>query len=142
MVSVSPDSPQVAVLDDDVELRAALGSLLRSSGLVVREYGSVEDYLGSSRGDPDCLIVDVSMPGRSGPELVRQLRSEGRSVPAIFISASELPCATAWGSAGVPFFRKPFGDELLLSAVRSALGSANTEARSNRVSDVPKRSEV
>ncbi|MDB4972294.1 MAG: modulated sigma54 specific transcriptional regulator, Fis family [Myxococcaceae bacterium] len=116
----------VAVVDDDAALCLALRSLLRSDGHDVEVYGSAEDYLDSSRHDPDCLIVDVSMPGRSGPELVNELRGAGREVPAIFISAHEMPGdpAAFRDATHSAFLRKPFADDELLATVRAALVEA------------------
>jgi FixJ family two-component response regulator len=89
-------------------------------------FASVEAFLHVSQPqDTDCLIVDVRMPGMNGLELQRQLTAANCPIPLIFITAhgDEEACAQALRMGAVAFLDKPFSDEVLLSAVESALQS-------------------
>ncbi|MBW6401312.1 response regulator [Roseomonas sp. HJA6] len=80
--------PLVAVIDDDEAVQGALSSLLRSLGYAVRCYGSAREFLGDdAQPQPACLILDVQMPGMTGPELQAVLVESGRSIPIIFLTA-------------------------------------------------------
>ena len=80
--------PLVAVVDDDEAVRGSLSSLLRSLGYGVRCYASAEAFLrAEDAGSPRCLILDVQMPGMTGPELQASLAGSGRSIPIIFMTA-------------------------------------------------------
>src|SRR5690242_15860371 len=101
----------VAVVDDDVAVRVAIGSLLQSFGFAVESFASAEDLLGSPRlDDMACMIVDVRMPGMGGLDLQRQLDEDHHRVPAIFISAHDDAAARrqAEESKALAFLRKPF----------------------------------
>ena len=79
----------LTLIDDDQSVRESLPELLRESGYEVDTFASAEAFLAS--GDPGrakCLIVDVVMPGMSGPELQRELKRRGQSMPVIFITAN------------------------------------------------------
>src|SRR5271170_431054 len=78
----------VSVVDDDVSVRESLPDLLRSFGFEVAPFASAEDFLASdSLGATSCLILDISMPGMSGPELQDEVRRRGRDIPIVFITA-------------------------------------------------------
>jgi len=118
--------PLVAVIDDDNSVRESSESLIRSAGFAVRVFDSAEQFLGS----PDlqkaaCLVLDVWMPGMSGPELRRNLLSEGYDVPVIFITAAadEEARARELANGAVAYLTKPFDEEELLSAIERALKS-------------------
>src|SRR5258708_3118027 len=83
-----PDSsPTVLVIDDDADLRASIGRLLRSLGLDVQLFGSISDFLKSGPPDgPSCLVLDVRLPGRSGIDFQRELAAANREFPIIFIT--------------------------------------------------------
>lgn len=124
---MTPDSnPSVIVVDDDDAVREAMESLLRSSGWRVTGFASAEDFLRSAspRG-VGCLILDINLPGMSGLELQRHLvRGEWQSVPVIFITAhsdrdGRMRQQAMQGGARA-FLSKPFLDDVLLDAVRSA----------------------
>jgi FixJ family two-component response regulator len=117
--------PLVAVVDDNAALREAVESLLRSLGFAARGFESAEAFLGAGAGAcTDCLILDVRLPGMSGPALHRRLRAAGDRVPVIFISAREAggeTAARALQEGAIAFLRKPFPDADLLDALRRAL---------------------
>jgi FixJ family two-component response regulator len=114
----------VAVVEDDLGLREALRRRLAAAGFEARAYASAEDFLeSSSPRDLDCLVLDVRLPGSSGPELQRHLVRTGQSRPVIFITAYDTPAARREaGELGpVAFLAKPFEGRLLIRAVVEAL---------------------
>ncbi len=116
----------VAVIEDDDSYRAAVQRLLSSAGLSVVSFDSAEAFLNSGRQhDTRCLITDIRMPGMSGLELQSKLKSDGCSIPTIFITAhgDEKLRLQAMRGGAVKFLVKPFDGETLLDAVRVALDS-------------------
>src|SRR4029450_6762129 len=80
--------PLVSVVDDDESVRESLPDLLREFGFSVKAFSSAEEFLASdSVGKTRALILDVAMPGMSGPELQRELARRGQSIPTVFITA-------------------------------------------------------
>ena len=119
------DRPLVSVVDDDYSVREALPDLLREFGVAVEAFASAEAFLafGNIIGTR-CLILDVAMPGMSGPELQEELTRRGHAVPIVFITAQQddglRPRVLAAGAVACLF--KPFTDTDLLDAVHSAVG--------------------
>src|SRR5260370_40435843 len=126
-----PDSsPTVLVIDDDVDLRASVGRLLRSLGLDVQLFGSISDFLKSAPPDgPSCLVLDVRLPGRSGLEFQRELTAANRELPIIFITGNgDIPMSVQAVKGGaIEFLTKPFRDQDLIDAIQ--LGLARDRAR-------------
>src|SRR5262249_12460193 len=86
---------------------------------------TAEEFLRApARPAPDCLILDVHLPGLSGPELYERLRAEGRCIPVVFITAygDELTGEQALGAGAIAFLQKPFEEQALLDQVDRALG--------------------
>jgi FixJ family two-component response regulator len=119
---VSPRT--IYVIDDDASVRKALKRLIRSTGMSAHTFASAEDFLASQRSLPDCLVLDLRMPGMSGLELQQQLAAEHRSVPIVFISAhdDEQTRHTALAAGAAAFLHKPFDDHALLDAIDQAAG--------------------
>jgi two-component system response regulator FixJ len=116
--------PLVHVIDDDDAARDSLEFLLDCAGLKVRSYASATDFLDAAPVfDNACVIADVRMPGLSGIELVGRLKAQGITAPIIVITGhADVPLAVQAMKAGVAdFIEKPFNDESILQAVRSAL---------------------
>jgi two-component system, LuxR family, response regulator FixJ len=118
------DNQVVHIVDDDKAVRQSLAFLLSSAGLAVRLYDSAAAFLaglGSIQGG--CLITDVRMPGITGLELLRQLRTKAGNLPAIVITGhGDVPLAVEAMKAGaVDFIEKPFDEEAILNAVKRAL---------------------
>ena len=116
--------PIVYIVDDEPGVRISLDSLLRSVGLEVRTFGDATEFLESKREDaPECLIVDVRMPGISGLDLQNQLSQSSFPIPVIFITGhGDIPMAVRVMKAGAfEFFTKPFHDEDLLRAIDRAI---------------------
>ncbi|MFL5265661.1 MAG: response regulator transcription factor [Stellaceae bacterium] len=114
----------VAVIDDDPDIRDALRGLLRSVGLHVELFASVQEFLGTTRPDrPGCLILDVRLPGRSGLDLQDELGKANMHLPVIFISGhADVPMSVRAMKAGaVEFLTKPVRDQDLLDAVQRAI---------------------
>src|SRR5215468_6193666 len=114
----------VFVVDDDASVRAALDSLFRSVGLVVRSFESAQEFLSQPPADgPACLVLDVRMPGMSGLDLQRQLVERDTALPVIIITGhGDIPMTVRAMRAGaVEFLPKPFRDQDLLDAVQQAL---------------------
>jgi FixJ family two-component response regulator len=116
--------PLVCVVDDDESVRESLPDLIKEFGYAALAFSSAEEFLGSnSIKESNCLILDVSMPGMSGPELHQELRRRGQMIPTIFITAQRDEAIRAGvmkeGAAG--FLLKPFSDTDLLAAIEAAL---------------------
>jgi FixJ family two-component response regulator len=116
--------PLLSVVDDDESMRESLPDLIREFGFAARAFSSAEEFLSSgSIRETSCLILDVAMPGMSGPELYQELNRRGEKVPTIFITAQKDEALRArvleQGAAG--FLLKPFSDAALLAAINTAL---------------------
>jgi len=126
-----PDSsPTVLVIDDDADLRASIGRLLRSLGLDVQLFGSISDFLTANPPDgPTCLVLDVRLPGRSGLDFQRELAAANRELPIIFITGhGDIPMSVqAMKGGAIEFLTKPFRDQDLIDAIQ--LGLARDRAR-------------
>jgi two-component system response regulator FixJ len=117
-------SSVVHVIDDDEAMRASLAFLLEASGLTARTYDSALRFLEQLDAGPTGVIVtDVRMPEMTGLELVRRLKARDVALPIIMITGhGDVPLAVeAMKSGAVDFLEKPFDEESLLAAIRSAL---------------------
>ncbi len=122
----------VYVVDDDLSVREALSSLIRSVGLRVETYPSAAAFLEAERPPGvACLILDVRMPGLSGLELQCRMAQSGPSIPIIFITGhGDIPMAVlAMKKGAVEFLSKPFRDDDLLAAIQSAMERARDSHR-------------
>jgi len=112
--------PYVAIVDDEEPVRKALKRLLRASGLEADTYASGQDFLQASLVRmPDCVVLDLHMPGMSGLQVLQELRSAKKSLPAVVITAYDEPatreqCLAAGAAA---YLRKPLDERLLLNAI-------------------------
>jgi FixJ family two-component response regulator len=116
----------LSVVDDDESVRESLPDFLRSFGHEVRSYASAEEFLQCSQGlaRTGCLILDVAMPGMSGPELQLELTKQGRNIPIVFITANAdtVLSRQVLARGAVAFLSKPFSECALMGAVAAALG--------------------
>ena len=115
----------VSVVDDDQSVRESLPDLLREFGFAAQAFSSAEEFLGSgSMDETRCLILDVAMPGMSGPDLQSELIRRGQSIPIIFITAQrdESGRLRILEQGAFTCLLKPFHDTALLEALESALG--------------------
>jgi FixJ family two-component response regulator len=116
--------PIVYVVDDDLFVRGALSSLIRSVGLRTATFASTRDFLQYTRPDvPSCLVLDVLLPDASGLDLADRLRTSDVQIPIIFITGhGTIPMSVrAMKGGAVEFLTKPIRDEDLISALRQAL---------------------
>jgi FixJ family two-component response regulator len=118
----------IAIVDDDESVREAATNLFRSMGFTAVAFASAEDFLSSDRVEKaSCLVLDVQMPGMSGPALQKHLVAAGRQIPIVFVTAypDESVRDRALKSGAVCFLTKPFREEDLLDGLRSALHSGD-----------------
>jgi FixJ family two-component response regulator len=114
----------VSVVDDDESVRESLPDLVREFGFAAEAFSSAEAFLASDVvSETSCLILDVAMPGMSGPELQQELIRRRRDIPIVFITAggdeSVRPLVIAQGAVECLF--KPFSETALLEALNAAL---------------------
>jgi FixJ family two-component response regulator len=114
----------VSVVDDDESVRESLPDLLREFGFAVQAFSSAEEFLASDYlRQTSCLVLDMAMPGMTGPELQRELALRGWVIPIVFITASldkaVRPSLLEQGAVECLF--KPFSDTALLNALNEAL---------------------
>ena len=116
--------PLISVVDDDESIRESLPDLLKEFGFAARTFSSAQEFLISeSLNETKCLILDVAMPGLSGPDLQRELARRRHEIPIVFITAHRdetvRPRLIEQGAVDCLF--KPFSDSDLLEALNSAL---------------------
>lgn len=118
----------ISLVDDDESVRESLPGLLEALGFAVRAFASAEDFLTSdASAQSRCLILDVSMPVMSGPQLQFELTRRGIDIPIIFITAqcdADLR-ATLLERGAVECLFKPFSERALRSALECALGAGS-----------------
>jgi two-component system response regulator FixJ len=136
-------SQVVHVIDDDADVRQSLAFLLSTAGLAVRVHQSAIAFL---KALPDaqqgCVVTDIRMPEMDGLQLQRRLADLKAGFPVIVMTGhGDIPMAVEAMKAGaIDFIEKPFDDEVLLSAIRSALDShARNSEREQRLAEVRKR---
>jgi FixJ family two-component response regulator len=114
----------VSVVDDDESVRESLPDLLRSLGFLARAFSSAEEFLASGLvSETRCLVLDIAMPGMSGPALQRELALRRQGIPIVFITAhvNENLRALLLGEGAVECLFKPFSEAELLAAVQAAV---------------------
>jgi FixJ family two-component response regulator len=114
----------VSIVDDDESVRESLPDLLKEFGFAVESFASAEEFLASGRVDETrCLVLDIAMPGMSGPELQRELTRRNQPIPIVFITANEdsSECARVMDAGAVSCLIKPFSEAVLLRAVTKAI---------------------
>lgn len=118
------NQPTAYVVDDDPSIRTLWEWLMSSNGIALQTFPSAAGFIQSyRRGDPGCLVLDVRLPGMSGPELQDHLRREGIEIPIVFVTAyGDVPTAVnALKGGAVDFIQKPFDYREAVAAVRRAL---------------------
>src|SRR6516165_9121184 len=130
VAAMSDANATVLVIDDDPDVRASVGRLLRSLGLNVQLFASIAEFFGSNPpAGPTCLVLDVRLPGQSGLDLQRELTRAKRELPIIFITGhGDIPMSVqAMKGGAIEFLTKPFRDQDLLDAIQ--LGLSRDRAR-------------
>ncbi len=121
---MTPDAPVVFVVDDDASFRESLRRLITSVGFMVEVFPSAQGFLRARRPEtPGCLVLDVRLPGLSGLDLQRELADTDAALPIIFLTGhGDIPMSVRAMKAGaVEFLTKPFREQDLLDAIRSAI---------------------
>ena len=127
-----PPDPMVHVIDDDDAVRESLEFLLRTAQMQVQTYDSATAFLeGLAAAEAGCIVTDVRMPDISGIDLLRRLKDLDVRMPVIVITGhGDVPLAVEAMKVGaLDFFEKPFEDEALIEAVRSALNRQEIEGK-------------
>ena len=134
---MSDANSTVLIIDDDADLRASVGRLLRSLGINVQLFASIAEFLASDppKG-PTCLVLDVRLPGQSGLDLQRELAAAKKEIPIIFITGhGDIPMTVqAMKGGAIEFLTKPFRDQDLLDAIQ--LGLSRDAARRENDKDL------
>jgi FixJ family two-component response regulator len=121
---VTDELPLISVVDDDESVRESLPDLIHEFGYSACAFSSAEDFLASEvLSRTKCLILDVAMPGMTGPDLQLELIQRGKKIPIVFITASrdEAVRSQVLARGAIECLFKPFSDTALLAALRSAL---------------------
>ncbi len=116
--------PLISVVDDDESVRESLPDLLREFGFAVQAFSSAEEFLSSDYlGQTSCLVLDVAMPGMSGPDLQQELARRRQEIPIVFITAhrGETVRPRLLERGAVECLFKPFSETALLEALNAAL---------------------
>jgi len=120
-----PESKAIVfVVDDDISMREAVESLVRSAGFEVETFASAQDFLARRRADgPSCLVLDVGLPDLNGLDLQKRMLEANREIPIIFITGrGDVPTSVRAMKAGaIEFLVKPFSDLDLLDAIQQAI---------------------
>ena len=135
--AMSDATSTVLIIDDDPDLRASVGRLLRSVGINVQLFASISDFLKFDPPDcPTCLVLDIRFPGQSGLDFQRELAAASREIPIIFVTGhGDIPMSVqAMKGGAIEFLTKPFRDQDLLDAIQ--LGLARDRARRENDEDL------
>jgi FixJ family two-component response regulator len=123
--------PYIAIVDDEEPVRKALKRLLRASGLEAESYASGKEFLEASAArQPDCVVLDLHMPGMSGLDVLHRMRADHVAFPTVVITAHDEPasreqCLAAGAAA---YLRKPLDERLLLNAISATAKRPTKEA--------------
>lgn len=124
---MSKSNPLIAIVDDDESVCRAMSRLVRSLGMETNEFASGREFVDrietTPSFQPDCVVLDVQMPGMNGLEVQERLASRGNRLPVIFITAYDEAGVRdrALAAGAVAFLHKPFNDELFITTLRQAL---------------------
>jgi FixJ family two-component response regulator len=140
---MDPRNATVYVIDDDANVRGGLTRLIRSAGWTAEPFASAREFLAQMAGDGiGCILLDVSMPDMTGPELHEQLRANGCRLPVIYLSGRGTVAigVLAMKAGAYDFLEKPVDDAALLSAIAIAIARyEQARRRENHLQDVRQR---
>jgi FixJ family two-component response regulator len=129
---MSHATPIVFVVDDDVSVRESLEALIRCAGWQPETFASAQEFLSRPRVlAPSCLVLDVTLPDLNGLDLQKRVAVDRTDMPIIFITGyGDVPMTVQAMKAGaVEFLTKPFGDDVLVAAIRHAIELSHTALR-------------
>src|ERR1700694_4151262 len=129
---MSHATPIVFVVDDDISVRESLESLIRFAGWQPQTFASAQEFLSRPRVFvPSCLVLDVSLPDLNGLDLQKRIATDRTDMPIIFITGhGDVPMTVRAMKAGaVEFLTKPYGDEVLLTAIQQAIEFSHAALR-------------
>lgn len=124
---MSKSKPLIAIVDDDESVCRAMKRLVRSLGMEANAFASGQEFIDLIETmpsfQPDCVVLDVQMPGMNGLEVQERLASSGNRLPVIFITAHDEAGVRdrALAAGAVAFLRKPFNDESFITTLHLAL---------------------
>lgn len=127
--SMSPITPIVFIVDDDISVRESLAALVRYTGWQVASFASAQEFLDHPPvSTPSCLVLDISLPDLNGLDLQERIATDRIDMPIIFITGyGDIPMTVRAMKAGaVEFLIKPLGQEALLTAIRNALARSES----------------
>ena len=140
MAGVTSVSPVVHIVDDDASFRTATGRLLRACGYAVETYASAEELLKRlpNAGESGCLLLDINMPGVSGPDLQARLNGVASSLPIVFLTGqADIPTTVHVIKAGAEdLLTKPVAKEKLVQSIESALARARAVREKHEQLDI------
>lgn len=116
--------PLITIVDDDESIRESLPDLIREFGFAVDAFASAEEFLGSEAlNSTNCLILDIAMPGMSGPDLQQELKRRQQKIPIVFITAhaDDAKRRGLIEQGAIDCLSKPFSEADLLGAINKAL---------------------
>src|SRR5208337_1635666 len=125
----------VYVVDDDASVREGVARLIRSAGLMAKTFASGEEFLDTSRPEvPNCLVLDMDLPGLTGLDLQQELARANVRIPIIFLTGhGDIPTTVRAIKAGaLEFLTKPFDDEALLDAIRRGIAIDQSALQQSR----------
>jgi FixJ family two-component response regulator len=136
-------APLIAVIDDEASVRKALGRLLRAAGFESRAFASGREFLeGCRKEPPDCVVLDMHMPGMSGLEVVKRMNSFGLFLPMVLITADDeaARCQRVLDEGAVSWLRKPVdGPQLIQCVEQAVLMARSVHAMNARVTSFAAR---
>jgi FixJ family two-component response regulator len=141
-VSMPRTRPLVAVVDDEEAIRKSLRRLLTASDLDTATFASGQEFLDSlSDRRPDCLVLDLQMPGMTGVDLQRFMRTSSVPVPIVIITAHDEPDlrARCLAAGAFAYLYKPVGEETLLDTIARAVASSRTAPSGDALADASPR---
>src|SRR5688572_7957106 len=117
----------VAIVEDDAGMRSAVNRVLEAEGYLTEQFGSAEEFLaGGGQARARCLVLDLCLPGMSGVELMRCLRSEAAALPTVLVTGYDVPVQWAEMTGAECCLIKPFSPELLLQMVQRCVAQGET----------------
>lgn len=140
-LQIDPGPPLIAVVDDDISVRRSLSRLIRAAGWSVETFPSAQEFMECELSpDAACVLLDIQMPGLTGPELQEWMADKGISLPVVFLTAhGDVPSSVLAMKRGASdYLIKPVDDEVLLETIREAVARHASEKSRRGLQDAIK----